>query len=431
MSIWSRAAGVATVLMCFAARGAWAQGPWEKPAAALADDIANAVGHAQARLIIRNNSTVSTDEIPQIRRLLEQNLRARGVQASGAESADTIRVTLSENLRGRLWVAEITAGSETHVAMVEIANSQDQVSGGSAAVQLRKERFLGPDVLDSLPCSSAADGKPPLLAVAEGRQGLLVLKQGCLLALDRLPSGSFEGKSFDNLLSAQPRTRDPRGLLVTDAGGDGFLVFLPGMKCAGGWAGSTESDSAPGGGWSLNCHASDDPWPILTGEGHDGPMQIKAFFNVSRDYFTGVVMPNPGVDLPPFYAAALVPRVGGAVMLIGGIDGKVQLAENDTLRVVSGTHDWGSDFASLHSGCGAGTQVIVSGSGDASEDSLRAYELPAAEALPVSAPLPMEGTVTTLWGAPDGKSVLAIVRKAGRPGRADEYEVDRVTASCN
>jgi hypothetical protein len=155
--------------------------------------------------------------------------------------------------------------------------------------------------------------------------------------------------------------------------------------------------------------------------------QLKAFYNSARDYFTGVVSPSVGVDLPPFYAAALLPRsAGNGALLIGGIDGRVQLAENGALKVVTGTRDWGSDFAVLHSGCGAGVQVIASSSGEAANDSLRAYELPALEAVPASAPLAMDGTVTALWTAPDGKSVLAVVRNA-----ANEYEVDRVTALCN
>jgi len=71
-------------------------------------------------------------------------------------------------------------------------------------------------------------------------------------------------------------------------------------------------------------------------------------------------------------------------------------------------------------------QVIASSTREAANDSLRAYELPALEAVPTSAPLAMDGTVTALWTAPDGKSVLAVVRNA-----ANEYEVDRVTALCN
>jgi hypothetical protein len=59
-------------------------------------------------------------------------------------------------------------------------------------------------------------------------------------------------------------------------------------------------------------------------------------------------------------------------------------------------------------------------------DSLRAFEIPALDALPVSGSLTLNGTVTALWTAQDGKSAFAVVRSA-----AGEYEVDRVTALCN
>jgi len=41
---------------------------------------------------------------------------------------------------------------------------------------------------------------------------------------------------------------------------------------------------------------------------------------------------------------------------------------------VNGTRDWGSDLALISSGCGTGTQIVVSGSGEQASDSLRAYE---------------------------------------------------------
>jgi hypothetical protein len=40
--------------------------------------------------------------------------------------------------------------------------------------------------------------------------------------------------------------------------------------------------------------------------------------------------------------------------------------------------------------------------------------------------LQMDGTVTALWTAQDGKSAMAAVRNG-----AGGYEVDRVTATCN
>ncbi len=64
---------------------------------------------------------------------MEQDLKAHGVIASGAESANAIRVTLSENARERLWVAEVVEGSETHVAMVHVDASIDNGIDGQCA----------------------------------------------------------------------------------------------------------------------------------------------------------------------------------------------------------------------------------------------------------------------------------------------------------
>lgn len=421
----------ASVCTTFALFGQ-APGEWEQPAAALAEQIAELMGPGQARLAIRDQSSVPVDEIPAIRRLLEQGLKTRGVTASGAESANLIRVTLSESATERVWVAEVVQGSETRVTMVRMGLERAEGASDAERLRLRKEKYLGSFELDRLPCFP--DTKPPLLGVVETRRGLAVLKEGCLLALDRYPDGFGDGKGFYHLEANQALTRDSRGILTVAADGDGFLAYFPGTACAGSYTPSNEHDPPPGESWSLRCHPSDDPWPIAQipeatgaadGVAH-GATVIKAFYNAARNYFTGVVTPSVGADLPPFYSAAVLPRPAGAALLIGGIDGKVQMAENGALKTVSGTRDWGSDFAVLHSGCGAGDQVIASGSGEAVSDSLRAYELPALEALPASAPLAMDGTVTALWTAPDGKSVLANVRHAD-----GENEVDRVTALCD
>ncbi|MGD1063705.1 MAG: hypothetical protein ABR860_10635, partial [Terracidiphilus sp.] len=63
-----------------------APGPWEQPASELADQIAAILGPGQAHLSIRNLSIISNDEIPVIRRLLVQDLKAHGAVMAGAES---------------------------------------------------------------------------------------------------------------------------------------------------------------------------------------------------------------------------------------------------------------------------------------------------------------------------------------------------------
>ncbi|HUX27744.1 MAG TPA: hypothetical protein VMV39_03115 [Terracidiphilus sp.] len=437
---WLAATGL-SVLMGLAAGAAPVAGPWDQPAATLAAQIAGILGPGQAQLTIRNLSTISTDEVPAIRQLLEQDLKAHGVNASGGESASTIRITLSEDARERLWVAEVVEGSETQVVMARVELDRQRQTQDVGGLMLRRQAIF--------------TGHEQLLAALEIPDGLVILEPEQIVIYARA-ADQWRVQRRVTIGQKRPLPRDPHGILLATASGKGFEAWLAGMQCTGHSASEQPADD-----WMVHCAESDDPWPIL----HEpmkqvNPMQptvaqpvapaqieeddsrlIRAFYNGARNYFTGIVTPSLGVDLPPFYSAALIPRpAGGVALLVNGIDGKVQLVENGAFNVgdatgrsmtvglkpVAGTRDWGSDFAALSSGCGAGTQVITSGSGQAENDSLRAYELPALEAVPASAPLAMNGTVLALWTASDSKSVMAVLRDA-----ANEYEVDRVTAFCN
>ena len=420
-----------------------APNPWEKPAADLADQIAAILGPGQTHLTIHNLSSISANEIPAIRRLLAQDLKAHGISLAGAESASSIRVTLSQDWRDGLWVAEIVEGNTTQVVMVEAGltrvpsaglNTQDRMT-------LRRQLVWATDESIPPPTGPASIEDRSLAALDLNEQVVVLTEQGVAIYLAGSRGWSFERQFPFPARNSIPR--DPRGILIPSADGSGFTAFTAGLECVGSYRSPTDPAAKPSDGWMVQCHTSDDPWPITqpaiaqaTGvHGSAAPTSatearrpsLSAFYNAARDYFTGVVTPSIGVDLPPFYSAGLIPRAGSSVaLLFGGIDGKVQLVENNALHPVAGTRDWGSDFAVLNSGCGSGTQIIVSGSGEATSDSLRAYEPPALEAIPASAPMAMDGTVMALWTAPDGKSVLAVARNA-----ANQYEVDRVTALCN
>jgi len=397
--------------------------PWEKPAADLAGKIAEILGPGQAQLTIRNLSTIPNDEIPTIRRLLEQNLKTLGVLVSGSESANSVHLTLSENQRERLWVAEVIEGNESRVAMVQVGEEVARDLPTQEHIVLHKESIPFAHGL-SRPLYDPLDD--PVLAVLGTRNGLFVLRPDEIVDYAFGEAGWMEQKKFQ-IAERNPLPRDPRGMLLPTADGNGLTAFTAGAECSGSFI-SPENDSAnPENSWTVHCNASDDFWLIAQEDTTSGSTTIKAFYNAARNYFTGVISPSLGVDLPPFYTAALLPRPAeGVTMLVGGIDGKVQVLENGSLHPVSGARDWGSDFAALHSGCGSGWQIVASGSGEAASDSLRAYELPAHEVVPASAALLVNGTVTALWTAPDSKSVYAVVRST-----TNEYEVDRVTASCN
>ena len=372
---------------------------WDQPASALADKVADSLGPGQARLTIQNLSSIPIEQLPIIRKLLSQDLKARGITVAGAESANTIRVTLSESALEQLWIAEVAEGDDSKVVMVEFGPAQADAVKPVGALVLRKQPIL--------------TASEPILAVLDMGTALVALEPEQIVFYAQAADG-WQEQQRAGIDAHAGLARDPRGLLVAKSA-QSFEAWLNGVRCAG----SMTSATAPAA-WSVECHASDDPWTFGTAP------SIRAFYNASRNYFTGVLVPDPGPALPPFYSVAILPRATGSAVLIGGVDGNVQSIENGALYSVAGTRDWGSDFAAFQPGCETGAQLVVSGSGDASTDSLRAYDVPAAEAQPASAPLDVQGTVTGLNTAPDQKSVLAVVRDA-----SNQYEVDRVTALCN
>lgn len=393
-------------------------GSWAQPAADLAGQIADILGPGQAQLTIRNLSTIQTTELPAIRKLLEQDLKAHGVLVSGTEGANVVRVTLSENARERLWVAEVVEGNKAQVAMVHVDASTPAVAVADARMVLRRERIAG---LFNRIGGVVRDN--PVLAAAEINGHFVVMYADRISIFSALSGTWAESNTF---VMEKKLSRDPRGVLQANADGGSFTAYAPGAECIGSYSlplSVPTSDS----GWNVGCHASDDPWPVYQSGDASGAPALKAFYNQARNFFTGVVTPSIGVDLPAFYTAGIIPRpAGGAGLLIAGIDGKVSLVENGVMRPIAGTRDWGSDFAIMRSGCGAGTQIISTSSGQAASDSLRAFEIPALDVVPASGPLAMDGTVTALWTAQDGKSVLVAVRDP-----TGGYEVDRVTALCN
>jgi hypothetical protein len=408
-----------------------APGPWAQPAASLAEQIAEVLGPGQAHLTIRNNSSVTTEEIAAIRSLLEQELKSHGVQASGAESANAIHVTLSENLHERLWIAEIIEGNQTHVAMARADAAVKVEQLPSSGLTLRKQAILAIDepVLAVLEMSRSLGVAGPSVVAGPGvvADPLVLVSSDDVILFSHGAVG-WEQQKRVAIGQLKPSSRDPRAVVVPTPDGQGFELSSGEVACTG---------ALQQAEWTIRCRESDDPWPLTapdpayTNAALALSLPLRAFYNSARNYFTGVVTPAVGVDPPPFYAALLLPREDGAGLLLNGVDGKIEIVESGAIEAVTGTRDWGSDFALLHSGCGTGSQIIASGAGQAITDSLRAYELPAHEAIAAGDSLAMGGTVTALSTSADGKSVIAILRKPAAPGHRDPYEVDRVTATCN
>ena len=102
----------------------------------------------------------------------------------------------------------------------------------------------------------------------------------------------------------------------------------------------------------------------------------------------------------------------------------IWLTAYPTKPCAAGMH--GSDLAAVHSGCGLGTQLLVSESGEPGHDTLRAYEIPDRDSVAVSSPLEFDGPITALWPDATLTSAVAIVKRSD----TGWYEANRITVSC-
>ncbi len=398
------------LFLCLMA-GATAQASerWDSQLTSFAKKIAAVSGPATATLDMRNLSSLPAEQASSLRRTLESQLRAAGVQLRPEHEASVgIRVTLSTNRRGWLWIAEIQQGTEIRVTMLEVSEERASAAGaGTQAMTLQSSLLFSTSdiLLDVQPLGTPQ----PTLAALTTRSALLYEQQGGRWKLLReLP-----------LPLQVSLPRDPRGRIVP-ASDHPFDLFFPGGNCAAAQDRAIsdrptgDRAGAPANAIALSCIASDDPWP-LGGQ--------SAVYNPARNYFTGVLLPGIGRAMAPFYSAAPISQAKYTLWIFAGVDGRVSSFDGANERRFSGAaRAWGSDLAALHSGCGSGTQLLATESGAGTpSDSLQAFEIADREPLAASAPLKFNGSITALWSTPGAKTATAVVHMA--QGGYDAYSV--------
>jgi len=382
---------------------------WDSQVSTFAKKIVAVSGPCTATLEFRNLSSLPAEQVAAIRRPLELELRAAGVQLRPKHEASVgIRVTLSENRRGWLWIAEVQQGSETRVTMLEVAEDRAAAAAASSL----------PMTLHSSLLLSTSDLLLDAQLIEKPRGTLIALTVRSAL-LYQQQNGRWQQVRELPLPQQVTLPRDPRGRIVP-AADHPFDLYYPGGNCA---AAGDQADTI-----ALSCLASDDPWP-LGGQG--------AVYNPARNYFTGLLVhpstptagapgtPVPGVGraMAPFYSAVPLPQAKSTLWVFAGVDGRVSSLDGTNERHLGGAaRDWGSDLAAVHSSCGAGNQLLATGSAaDADSDSLQAFEIADREPLAVSAPLKFNGSITALWSAPGAGTGTAVVHTA--QGGYDAYTV--------
>lgn len=387
------------LLLAFAAYASAAD--WSVPVGQLAAKIVAANGPGTIAFDVANRSSITPADVDTIRTAIADQLSTSGVrvvkpdQASGA-----IHITLSENLQSFVWIATIQRGSESKVMIVSTPRlDMPSPIHEPAQFTIRKIQAWSQD--DRILDVAIVDSSPPQVIVLDPEK----------IAIYGLHEQWKLEQSF-RVNHSRPWPRDLRGRLVLRPD-HSFDAYLPGAMCSG--------TGAPS---NVTCRDSDDPWPLGT-----QAAAMNAFFSPTRNFFTGALAPGIGKDrtVPQFYTAAPVPRERFGFWLFAGIDGQTYEVDGSNPQLPMRLN-WGSDIAAIKTTCSSGWQIFASSNGDGTaSDSIRAYEFPDRDPVPVSLPVDMNGLVTALWTESSGSGAIAVIRNQ-QTGR---YEAFRLEITCS
>jgi hypothetical protein len=401
-SSWFSPAACFLVLMLLSAPKILAS-EWHAPEEQLARRIASVTGPGAVALNLVNRSSLSSADLAEIHRGISVELAALGIRfVSENQFAATVQITLSENLQNYVWVAEIHQGNNepTVVMVVTPRSTPVPVEHPASALTIQKKLLWVDEnrILD-------------VALVNSNPQHLILLEPDSVVLL-KFQDGRWQPEQSMALAHSHPWPRDLRGRLALRK--DHLLdAYLPGVLCK-------SAATAPLG---LNCYESDDPWPL--GSDQSG---LSAFFAPTRNFFTGAL--SPGIEkqtsVGAFYSAAVLPRDKYKLWIFAAVDGQVHLVDGVTDQT-AGRLNWGSDIASVQSGCGLGWQVLVTGSADGAGDTVRAFEIADREAVAVSQPAEFNGGITALWADSDGTGAVAVSLNS-ETGR---YEAYRLSIACS
>jgi hypothetical protein len=341
----------------------------------------------------QNLSSLSPEAQETTQNAIFNSFRGANVKVVKPEQAVAdVHITFSEDWQGYVWIASIQQGSSSQRVIKKLPRRQPAQAAHATTLTIRKIPVWQQDA--------------SILDFYQDNQNLLVLEPS-QLALYSSDSGNWRLRQTLGIPHQSPWPRDMRGRL--EVRGGEINVFLPGERCSG-------RLSPP----SLDCRASDDPWPI--GEG------LVAFFNPRRNFFSGLLAgPSAGASITPFFSGATWKSGDQRVWLFTGTDGHTRLFQNDLAAPVATFNGWGSTLAPVHSICGSGWQVLTSSPADSTRpDSVQAVEISGREALPVSAPVDLAGTVEALWTAGNYSQLVNGVLQS----QSGKYEAFTLTVIC-
>ena len=360
------------------------------------DVLARAGAPSSLAVSFQNVSQVPGDLQEAVQNAIFAGLRNAGVRVVKPETAVAdVKIIFSEDWQGYILIAMIHQGPSQQLVMKRFARAERSLASRAPVLTLRKNTVWQQD--------------EPVLDFYTDNQNLVVLEP-TEVAMYSNDSGQWRQRYTLAINHSQTWPRDLRGRLHID--GFRMTASLPGTLCSG-------SLSPP----SLDCRASDDPWPLEAG-------QLVAFYSPRRNFFNGILAgPSAGASVIAFFSGATWPIGDQRQWLFAGTDGHARLYQRDLSAPAAVFNGWGSNLAVIHSGCGSGWQVLATAPTDnIHPDALQALEAAGRDLLPVSAAVDLAGAVSAMWTSGKNSESVNAVMQSPATGR---YEAIVFTVSCN
>jgi hypothetical protein len=378
---------LAVVLFCFP--NVSRAGPLEDGARSLARKVASSIHGLPVTFDLHNNSALNAPSLASLSAAFQDELGQRGVKVLPTGGGAAIVLTLSQTLTEYLGVAQTQKGdsSETVIEALGFVEGAP-ASEPSFGYSLRRELLFAQDspILDVLLSRDAKQAD--VLGLQQINHYQLRADRWVLAGTERLPV-------------QQTARRELKGLLFQ--GVDTWAAYLPGELC--------RIHAPESKGWV--CEKNREPIPVRT---------LSPDILSTKKVGTWISGAEFGPEANP-------------KLIIIGQDGVARLFEEDADPVAS-FPGWGSEIASLRSGCGTGWQLLVTGKGDWNEpDKIQAMEIQDRVVRAVSSPIEFPGTVIALHtprsrSETDGsanESAIAMVHNL----QTGQYEAYRLTMPCN
>ena len=362
----------------------------EESARLLARKVWASVHESSVTLEFRNLSSLRSAEFASVSAAFQEELQRRGLKILPTDAVVSLIVSVTQNPTEYIGVVQIQRKESVETVMDTIGLVKGPGAPEPAfSLMLHKELLFSSD--------------SPILDVVLDADA----KHAYALGVQEISSYEWRGAEWvptgvEHLPIHRLPERAEQGF-YSGVLGDSATAYLPGELC--------QISLVAGKGWS--CETTTEHIPVRT----VSPAALA------------------GKKLGAWISAAQFENDGKMKIVVTGQDGPAGLYE-EGVEPVAVFPNWGSEIASVYSGCGSGWQVLVTGKGDwTTSDAIQAIDLKDRRAQSVSAAMEFAGPIVALHTpatrTADNVAANARAVAVARNLQTGRYEAYQLSISCS